>query len=70
MIIAWLLVTGGISYSVMINHNNIFTNKIKKFVCYITNTRKKNTYQDEQQQLIGYYNHLLVIACRYDHVLL
>ena len=41
MIIAWLLVTGGISYSVMINHNNIFTNKIKKFVCYITNTRKK-----------------------------
>lgn len=41
MVIAWLLVTGGISYSVMINHNNIFTNKIKKFVCYITNTRKK-----------------------------
>mgnify|MGYP000967550622 FL=1 len=32
MIIAWLLVTGGISYSVMINHNNIFTNKINYII--------------------------------------
>lgn len=43
IVIAWLLITGGISYSVMINHNNIITNKIKKFVCYVTNTRKKET---------------------------
>ena len=43
MVIGWLLVTGGISYSVMINHNNIITNKIKKFVCYVTNTRKRET---------------------------
>lgn len=27
--IAWLLITGGISYSVMINHNNLLSNKLK-----------------------------------------
>lgn len=40
LIISWLLITGGISYSVMINHNNIITNRIKALVRWISGDRK------------------------------
>ncbi|MBK8700371.1 MAG: hypothetical protein IPN29_12915 [Saprospiraceae bacterium] len=40
LIVAWLIITGGISYSVMINHNNIITNKLKAISRYFTNSRK------------------------------
>ena len=40
LIISWLLITGGISYSVMINHNNIITNRIKAFVRWLSGVRK------------------------------
>ena len=41
MTIAWLIVTGGISYSVMINHNNLISNKIKQFLQFLGKEQKE-----------------------------